>query len=150
VNYPELLGEKLPFKVAHSSEYLYRLVRERKISPGSYNGVVTYSDPCHLGRHGGVFEAPRQLLRGIKGLKLVEMKFSGRDSKCCGAGGGFRRFDKYLSAEIARRRIQEAKDAGASALIAACPLCAFNFSEVGGIDVYDLPVFILKTMENKM
>lgn len=82
--YPEF-GAAFP--VYHHTELLWQLLREGRLAVRALDAVVTYHDPCYLARYGGLTEPPRQLLRAL-GLRLVEMRRHGRDSFCCGAGGG--------------------------------------------------------------
>jgi Fe-S oxidoreductase len=119
--------------------------------------AVTYHDPCHLGRLGepyhawtgkrvkygrydpptkelrqgtyGIYEAPRTILRTIKGLKLVEMERTQEYSFCCGAGGGVREAYPDFSLATAFERIEEAVATGAEALVTSCPWCESHFEK---------------------
>jgi Fe-S oxidoreductase len=99
-------------------------------------GKITYHDPCHLGRLGGVFDAPRLILSNAG--ELVEMRHNRFESQCCGAGGGVRAAYPKVAEKIAKKRIQEAKDSGAGLLVTACPFCEGMLKSVGGIDVKDI------------
>lgn len=83
---------------------------------------VTYHDPCDLGRGSGVYEDPRKLIRRL-GVELIEMKYSGKDSRCCGGGGGILTADTSLSQRIAMHRITEAVETGAEMLVTCCATC---------------------------
>ena len=85
--------------------------------------TVTYHDPCDLGRGSRVFDAPRRALACIPGLKLVEMAHSREHSLCCGGGGNLEMIDAGLSAKMAARRVQEALDTGAQAIVTTCQQC---------------------------
>ncbi len=141
----ELL-EKL--EVEHHSVVLARLVREGKIrAPKSLNYTVTFHDPCYLGRWNGHYEEPRQVLKSIPGVRLVEMPRSKDKSFCCGGGGGHMFFEIKRGARISRIRAQEAaetleKAGGDRRIVAvACPYCNTMFrgeAEDFGFEVKDI------------
>lgn len=116
---------KVDFKVKHISEFLAE--RDVKLSP--FQGKVTYHDPCHLGRHCGVYEAPRELLARVPDLEFREMPRSKDTSRCCGGGGGVRAAYPELAEMIAARRVDEASFA--DVLVTTCPFCVNNL-KVGG------------------
>jgi len=121
------LGE-CRFTVKHSVVLLAELVREKKLKPAHpIEAVVTYHDPCHLGRHGKIFDAPREILRSIPGITLVEMNRIREYSFCCGGGGGARTGKREFALATAGRRIKEAEKTGAKLLVTACPFCEQNF-----------------------
>jgi Fe-S oxidoreductase len=116
------------FTVEHSVVMLAELVKEKKLKPTyPIKTVVTYHDPCHLGRHGHIFDAPREILMAIPGVKLVEMNRIREYSFCCGGGGGARTGKLDFAQATARRRVQEAELTGAKLLVTACPFCEQNF-----------------------
>ena len=84
---------------------------------------VTYHDPCHLGRHSGIYDAPRKLLKMIPGVELIEMERSRENSRCCGAGGGLKAGYPDIQNKISQTRIKEAEATGATELVSACPFC---------------------------
>ncbi len=90
------------------------------------NGIkarVTYHDPCYLGRHNRIFDAPREIIQAIPGVSLVEMPHHGADSLCCGGGGGRMWQDLQGDVKMSEVRIREAKATGSEIVITACPLC---------------------------
>ena len=89
--------------------------------------TVTYHDPCHLGRHGKIFDPPREILKSIPGLTLVEMNRIREYAFCCGGGGGARTGKLEFALATARRRVKEAEGTGAKLLATACPFCEQNF-----------------------
>jgi len=119
--------------VQHYTEFFAELIAGGKLKPGasvSTDDVYTYHDPCYLGRHNTVYDAPRQMLKSIPGLKLVEMKQSRDRSFCCGGG------DIILWYEIeeekerpAELRVKMAKAAGATVMVTACPFCFIHFED---------------------
>ena len=87
-DYVNFFGE-LPFKILHVTEFFEQLIRNGKLKfENEVNKIVTYHDPCHLGRNSKVYDAPRNILREISGLKFIEMKRNKANAMCCGAGGG--------------------------------------------------------------
>ena len=88
---------------------------------------ATYQDPCHLGRYAGEYTAPREVLKRL-GVEVKEMWRRGRDSLCCGAGGGVLADNPALAKQYAANRWHEAKATGAGVLITACPSCTANLS----------------------
>ena len=149
VEYPEILG-KLPFEVVHISEVLAGLVRRGEVSftKGLGECMVTYHDPCHLGRYCNVYDPPREVLGSIPGIKLVEMLRHREYAWCCGNGADLvRSVAPELSSEIAGDRIKEAREAGAEAIITCCPRCVTSMEQVaGGMKIYDLSVVVAKAM----
>ena len=81
---------------------------------------MTYHDPCELGRHGEIYDAPRQVLAAIPDLTLLEMTLSRANAFCSGEGGNLEVLSPGLSREIAGRRLTQAQATGARALVTAC------------------------------
>ncbi len=136
LDYPELLGEELPFEVKHITEVLVELLNGKKIpfSPEKTESIkVTYHDPCHLGRHMDLYEIPREVITNIPGVELVEMKRNRKHAWCCGAGGGVKSQFPDLAKDISKERIKEAIESGADILTTSCPFCIGNLR-----DAYDI------------
>jgi len=132
-DYPELLGEALPFEVKHITEILIDMLNSNEIPFKTEEGEklkVTYHDPCHLGRHMDLYEIPREVISKIPGIELVEMKRNRKNAWCCGAGGGVKSQFPDLALEISKERIKEAVESGADILTTSCPFCYGNFSDV--------------------
>jgi len=122
-DYPKLGGN---FKVWHYIQILYMLMKEKKSDLSEYKVKVTYHDPCYLGRHNAIYDAPREILKGISGLELLEMNRNRGNAFCCGGGGG-NFFTDILGVgeeSPARIRIREALGTGAEILAVACPMCS--------------------------
>ncbi len=114
-------------ELRHAVEYLDELVSEGKLQfTTEIQERVTYHDPCDLGRRLGIFEPPRNILRKIPGVDLVEMARTHLKSRCCGAGGGVSAVDPEMSLSMAKERVQDALDVGATLLVSACASCKDN------------------------
>jgi Fe-S oxidoreductase len=161
VLYPKMMGTKGTFKVLHITEYLDQLIKAGKLKPKKkLPMLVTYHDPCHLGRLGepfipwqgvekkvfkqmyiydppkpwrkgthGVYEPPRDVIKSIPGMELVEMERIKEYAWCCGAGGGVKEAYPDFASWTAMERIGEAKASGAEAIVTACPWCKRNFTD---------------------
>jgi len=126
--YPKLGAD---FEVMHFSSLLLNLIRDKKIVPKRYNAVVTYHDPCYLGRHNGEYSTPRKVLQAIPGVRLVEMGKNRKNALCCGGGGGNFFTDVLGGGEESPAvvRVREAVSTGAEVLAVACPKCARMFTD---------------------
>jgi Fe-S oxidoreductase len=125
--YPEF---KVNFDVVHISQFLFELINEGRLEfTGEYGKKVTYHDPCYLGRHNGIYDEPREVLKKVPGLELVEMSDSREDSLCCGGGGGRIWMDTPKSERFSDLRLEQAVEAGAEVLVTSCPYCITNFEE---------------------
>jgi Fe-S oxidoreductase len=145
------------FEVRHYALVLRELVADGRLKfekPAKL--TVTYHDPCYLGRHNRIFETPREIIRTIPGIKLVEMAHHGPDSLCCGGGGGrmWQGQDLHGDARMGEIRIKEAHGTGAEILITACPLCLImleDASKTAGLDgvlkVMDLNELVLSSLK---
>jgi heterodisulfide reductase subunit D len=104
-------------------EFLLRLVRAGKTPLQNFPLTVTYHDPCDLGRGARVFEEPREVIRAIPGLRLVELPHSREKCMCCGGGGNLEMVDAELAAKIAKDKIDEVLSTGAQAVVTSCQQC---------------------------
>ena len=98
-----------------------------------YAKKITYHDPCYLGRHNGIYDQPREVLKKIPGLELIEMTESREESLCCGMGGGRIWIDTKMEERFSNLRIEEAVRLGVDLLVTCCPYCitAFEDSRLG-------------------
>jgi Fe-S oxidoreductase len=125
--YPEFMTS---FEVVIMPVFLGELLAEGRLKPkGEFAKKVTWHDPCYLGRHNGIFEEPRDVLRQIPGLELDEMADSGKDSLCCGGGGGRIWMETVKGERFSDLRIEQAVDVGAEVLATSCPYCITNFED---------------------
>ena len=111
------------FRIIHASEYLMKLLKEGRIPLKKLSMTVTYHDPCDLGRGARVFDEPREAIRSIPGVTLVELPDNRENCRCCGGGGNLEMIDAKLSAEIARRKIEDVLSTGAQAVVTSCQQC---------------------------
>jgi len=121
--YPEYTNGDFGFEVLHASEYLARLIEEGRIKMAELPWVVTYHDPCDLGRKNGVYEAPRSIIRRIPGMTLREMSDHREEAMCCGGGGDVAMMEADAVEHMAERRLGQAVATGAEAIISACQQC---------------------------
>ena len=123
LDYPNYV--ELDCEVQHISEFLAEKIGENGVKFKEIKKKVTYQDPCRLGRHLGVYDAPRKVLESIPGIELVEMKHSGLESICCGTSA-WTNCDSY-SNMLRAERLSEAVETGAELLITTCPKCQTHF-----------------------
>ena len=118
------------FEVVHISQYLSGLINEGRLElTGEYGKKVTYHDPCYLGRHNGIYDEPRDVLKKIPGLELIEMPDSRKDSLCCGGGGGRVWMDTPKGERFSDLRLKQAHEVGAEVLATSCPYCITMFED---------------------
>jgi Fe-S oxidoreductase len=121
---------RVNFEVVHTSQYLFQLLNEEKLKiTKEYRKKVTYHDPCYLGRHNGIYDEPREVLKKIPGLELIEMPESRKDSLCCGMGGGRVWMETAKSERFSDLRLQQAIGVGAEVLVTSCPYCITQFED---------------------
>jgi len=147
LEYPRLLGEDLGFNLYHIAEYIPIFVKKHNLKIRYKKRtkedplIVTYHDPCHLGRYMGIYDPPRELINMIEGVKLVEMKHIKNMSRCCGAGGGVKTLYGELATEVATNRLgestncvevlrndrlHEAEETNAECMLSSCVFCKNN------------------------
>ncbi len=142
---------ELGAKVLHVSEYVESLLERGDLSlTKKISKVVTYHDPCHLGRHSNIYDPPRRTLKHIPGIKFIEMRWNRDKANCCGSGGGLPFVYPALTDSIARKRVNEAIETEAEVLSTACPACKHVFSCAVGktesIKVYDIAELIAQAL----
>jgi heterodisulfide reductase subunit D len=110
-------------EVLSSSEMLQQLVLQNRVRLKSIDAVVTYHDPCDLGRNSGVYDPPREVLNAIPGIRLRELPNNRQMSVCCGGGGNLEMVDPELAGEVAQMKIQEILSTGADMVVTSCQQC---------------------------
>ncbi|HME77813.1 MAG TPA: 4Fe-4S dicluster domain-containing protein [Mycobacterium sp.] len=145
------------YTVLHHTQLLNRLVRDKKLVPVSpVSEDITYHDPCFLGRHNKVYEAPRELINA-SGAKLAEMPRHADRSFCCGAGGARMWMEEHIGKRINHERVDEALATGATTVATACPFCRVMVTDgvndrqeaAGreGVDVRDVAQLLLESLD---
>jgi Fe-S oxidoreductase len=118
--------------VAHTSQLLARAIRSGDLrfkSTEAPEAVCVYHDSCYLGRHNGIYDAPREVLDAVPALKRVEMARSMDRSFCCGGGGLNLFYEPREEKRMAHVRIDMAMEAGADLIVTACPFCLVHFED---------------------
>lgn len=124
---PDELEMPIEFNVQHISEFLLPRVQGRLEETQT---TVTWHDPCVLGRHLGMYEEPRDLMKAIPGLALEEMASNRKDALCCGAGGGVYFTCQSLANQAVVTRLQQALETGAEQIVTSCPNCYVRFRQM--------------------
>ncbi|MCR4425524.1 MAG: (Fe-S)-binding protein [Firmicutes bacterium] len=150
--YESLIGESLGFRVVHSTEFLRELASSGRLPLGTINEVVTYHDPCDLGRKSGIYDAPRDLINMVPGMEFREMRYARENAKCCGGGGNLEMNDKSISESIAEQRVAQAAETGARILLSACQQCKRTLQSAARrartkIKVVDLTELLVRSVE---
>ncbi|MGN6335139.1 heterodisulfide reductase-related iron-sulfur binding cluster [Mycobacterium sp.] len=145
------------YSVLHHTQLLNRLIRDNKLVPVTpVSQDITYHDPCYLGRHNKVYEAPRELI-GAAGANLTEMPRHAERSFCCGAGGARMWMEEHIGKRINHERVDEALATGAATIATGCPFCRVMVTdgvndrqeEAGrsGVEVLDVAQILLGSLE---
>ena len=151
-DYPRYFGE-LPFDVVHMTEFLMREPSRSQWVPRSASReIVTYQDPCRLGRRSGIYESPRQMLNLISENNLIEMERSHENALCCGTSAWME--CSRCSKAIQTERLWEAAQTGAQTLITACPKCQIHFTCARGdidlnLEVKDIYTYFLERLSTQ-
>ncbi len=145
-DWPAFYGKALPFKIRHITQYVSDAIKRGKLTvTKELHESVIYHDPCYLSRGVGVIEEPRDVLRSIPGITVLEFERHGLNSRCCGSGGAARKVFHENAIKMGRQTIDEAVKKKADRLILSCPACYAKVNEamVG----YDKQIRITDIME---
>ena len=141
--------EGLDIKVQHYTQFVAELLDEGRLTfTGELNKVVTYHDPCFLGKQNGVFDEPRRIIESMPGVELREMDRIRDRSLCCEGGGG-RMWWEGTNAEerLATSRFDEVLSIGADVMAVACPFCLLTFELAAKASGYDDKIEVVDIME---
>ena len=154
--YPQVGGN---YTVLHHTQLLNRLVRDKKLIPvesvngAGQAGTITYHDPCYLGRHNKVYEAPRELI-GASGATLTEMPRHAERGFCCGAGGARMWMEEHLGKRVNHERVDEALSLDATKIATGCPFCRVMLTDGVGdrgkaddVEVVDVAQLLLGSLD---
>jgi Fe-S oxidoreductase len=152
--YPQLGGQ---FEVVHHTQFIAELIRNHKLKiRPSLSASVTYQEPCYLGRYNDIFEDPRQILKDIPGLNLVEMKENRKNAFCCGGGGGRMWLEEKSGQRISEMRLNQALETQAQVVATACPFClqmledAAKAKEVdGSLKIKDIAEILVEASQSE-
>ncbi|NVM02233.1 MAG: (Fe-S)-binding protein [Candidatus Helarchaeota archaeon] len=152
IDYAEL--DKISIQFYHLTEFLDQYFNENFYKfKMKHHKKISYHDPCHLGRHSGVYEAPRSLLKRIKNSNFIELDALRNYSHCCGAGGGVKSSEPDLAQKIAVNRNEEAIEKGIEILVSACPFCEKNLKDGlngANLEILDISEVLLRSIEKEM
>jgi Fe-S oxidoreductase len=152
--YPQFGGN---FEVIHHSQLIDQLVKEGKIKlkDAENSSKITYHDSCYLGRYNNIYDSPRDPLKSIKGIQLVEMERNKDKGFCCGAGGGRMFLEELEGTRINNNRAEEAINTKADTIASACPFCMTmmtdgvkSFDKADDIKIKDIAEIILENSIN--
>jgi glycolate oxidase subunit GlcD len=146
------------YEALHIVEVVEKLINEGKLKfkEDAKPLKVVYHDPCDIGRHMGIYEPPRNVIKAIPGVELLEFPLNRAQAKCCGGGGGMKGFDNEMAGEIGLKRLVSAIDLGADAIVSACPSCKGTFNQAaararkekkGKIKVMDITELVAQRLE---
>ena len=152
--YPQLDGR---YEVFHHSQYIAGLVNEGRLTlEPSQQGTVTYHDPCYLGRYNGEYDAPRDLVGKTACNPPVEMRRSGNEAFCCGAGGARMWMEESIGTRVNEERLRQAQEVGADTIATGCPFCmtmigdgAKSTGQEDKVQVLDIAELVLQSLADK-
>ncbi len=137
--------ESSQIEIEHATQTILKKFKSKK-KDYLEKEIVSYHDPCHLGRFSGIYDEPRKIIE-LLGGELKEMKHSKEDAMCCGAGGGLRANFPKIAKSIAKKRMSQApKDA--SVVLTPCGLCTMNL-QTADSRVQEFSTWVLKKLEEK-
>ena len=142
------------FELFHATEFLDELIRKNRIPLKNTPLTVTYHDPCDLGRAAHVYEAPREIIQALPGVKLIELPHNRQDCICCGGGGNLEMTDADLSSKIAQQKMEEILSTGATTVVTSCQQCVRTMNTYAkrnkiAVDVMDITQLVEKCLTDE-
>ncbi|HUU84042.1 MAG TPA: (Fe-S)-binding protein [Phycisphaerae bacterium] len=145
------------YQVVHHTDFLWQLIRRGKLKPaGRLDAAVTFHDSCYLGRYNDIYDAPRDALRSIPGLRLVEPAETRDRGMCCGAGGAqMWKEEEQGDTKVNFARTNQLVETGADVIASACPFCkrmlsdGINLQDIEGVQQMDVAELLLQSIEPK-
>ncbi len=145
-DWPVIYGRDLPFRIRHITQHVADALQAKKISfRKELRERLIYHDPCYLSRGVGIMEEPREVLRAISGVELLEFDRNRLESRCCGAGGAARKVFHENAIAMGRETVNEAVDKNADRLVLSCPACYAKVNEA--MRDHDRTIRIVDIME---
>jgi Fe-S oxidoreductase len=136
--YPQMGGQ---FEVIHHTQFIAGLIKENRLKfKPSAGALVTYQDPCYLGRYNDIYAGPRQIISAVQGITLVEMEQNRKSGFCCGGGGGRMWLEEKIGRRISEMRLDQAADTRAQVVATACPFCLQMFEDAAKAKEVEEPV----------
>jgi heterodisulfide reductase subunit D len=153
--YPQFASLPANLTIVHASQILGELLDDRRIRPGILPRVVTYHDPCDLGRKSEEYDAPRHILNSLPGVEFREMANIRDNALCCGGGGDVEIFSDEATMDVAKRRVQQALDVEAHTIVTACQQCKRTLLNAAKrmrqrVKVLDVAELVWESMLNKV
>jgi Fe-S oxidoreductase len=140
--------EKMPFRVRHILEVIDDYIKAGRITvdPKAIGERVTYHDPCQIGRNGGIYEQPRDIVTAIA-PDFVDMTPNRQEQWCCGGGGGIVAMEEFNKVRLASgaKKVEQIRATGATVLACPCENCRLQIEELS--KVHDLGLRIVPVME---
>ena len=142
-------GLEINKPVRHISEILSDSLT--KLPTSTFEGNITFHDPCHLGRHCGIYDAPRDVIAQVTGKPVTEMERNRENSTCCGNGAGLRTLFPDAAKKIGAERVRHAKNLDAKYLVTTCPFCKNMLASQTdeSMMVLDLPELVMLTEKGR-
>jgi Fe-S oxidoreductase len=136
-------------EVEHYTQFVAELIESGRLSfSNEIKKVVTYQDPCFLGKQNKIYEEPRMIIESIPGVRFVEMDRAKERSLCCEGGGGRMWVEATDSGErLAETRVKEAAAIGADVILTSCPFCLLTLDDAVKVTGYEDKIEVMDIVE---